>query len=165
MTIITTDIATPVGPVRIAVRDDAVVVCCYVDHWARMGSKVARRFPADDWIEGPTPQAKAVDGYLAGDLGALAGLAVDAGGTEFQRRVWDALRCIPLGETWSYRDLAVAAGAGGGMRAVGQANGANPVWIIVPCHRVIRSDGSIGGYGGGVERKQWLLVHEGVHLG
>ena len=162
MTIVTTDIDTPVGPVRVAVRNDAVVACCYVDHWDRMSPKVVRRFPDDDWIEGPTHQAKAVDSYLGGDLGALDDLVVDAGGTEFQQRVWGALRSIPLGETWSYRDLALAADAGGGMRAVGQANGANPVWIVVPCHRVIRSDGSIGGYGGGVDRKEWLLAHEGA---
>ncbi len=165
MTIITADLDTPVGPVRVAARDGAVVACCYADHWDRIAAKVVRRFPDDDWVEGPTPAADAVAAYLGGDLAALDELVVDAGGTEFQQRVWDALRTIPRGQTWSYKDLAAAAGAGDGMRAVGQANGANPVWIVVPCHRVIRSDGSIGGYGGGVDRKEWLLAHEGAHLG
>lgn len=164
MNIVTSDLDSPVGPVRVAVRDGAIVACCYLDHWDRMAPKAARRFPDDAWTEGPTPQAQAIGRYLAGDLTALDDLAVDTGGTEFQRRVWGALRTIPRGETWSYRDLAEAADAGGGMRAVGQANGANPVWIVVPCHRVIRSDGSIGGYGGGVDRKQWLLAHEGARL-
>ncbi len=82
---------------------------------------------------------------------------VFAGGTEFQRRVWAALRGIPYGETWSYGELAERIGAPGEARAVGAANGRNPVSIVVPCHRVIGSDGSLTGYGGGLERKRRLL--------
>lgn len=164
MTITTTDLPTPAGDVRVAVRDGAVVACGFVDHWDGLGPRVESRFPGDDWQTGSTPAADAVAAYVAGDLDALDDVEVDAGGTDFQRRVWDALRTIPLGQTWSYKDLATATGAGGGMRAVGQANGANPVSIIVPCHRVIRSDGSIGGYAGGLDRKRWLLAHEGAIL-
>ncbi len=81
-------------------------------------------------------------------------------GTEFQRQVWAALREIPFGETWSYRQLAERVDRPRGYQAVGQANGKNPHAIIVPCHRVVQADGSIGGYAGGVERKKWLLTHE-----
>lgn len=81
-------------------------------------------------------------------------------GTAFQRRVWTALLRIPFGTTWSYARL--AAETGSVARAVGQANGANPLCVVVPCHRVIAADGTLGGYSGGLERKRWLLRHEGV---
>jgi len=85
---------------------------------------------------------------------------LDAGGTTFQREVWAALREIPYGETWSYRRVAVALGRPTATRAVGAANGQNPVAIIVPCHRVIGADGSLTGYAGGLAIKRWLLAHE-----
>ncbi|TMA44133.1 MAG: methylated-DNA--[protein]-cysteine S-methyltransferase, partial [Deltaproteobacteria bacterium] len=88
-------------------------------------------------------------------------IRVDPGGTEFQRRVWGALRKVPPGRTVSYGELARAVGAPGAARAVGAANGSNPVGIVIPCHRVIGADGSLTGYAGGVERKEWLLGHEG----
>jgi len=84
-------------------------------------------------------------------------------GTEFQRRVWMALRDIPYAETVSYAQVAREIGNPRGVRAVGLANGRNPISIVVPCHRVIGSDGSLTGYGGGIERKQWLLAHEARH--
>ena len=90
----------------------------------------------------------------------LSGLPVVFDGTEFQRRVWRALREIPCGETCSYGDLALRIGNPKAVRAVGLANGANPIGVVVPCHRVIGADGSLTGYGGGVERKNWLLEHE-----
>jgi methylated-DNA-[protein]-cysteine S-methyltransferase len=93
-------------------------------------------------------------------LDAIDGLAVAARGTDFQRSVWRALRRIPCGETTSYGALAQRIGRPTAVRAVGHANGANPVSIVVPCHRVIGSDGSLTGYGGGIERKRWLLAHE-----
>lgn len=86
-------------------------------------------------------------------------------GTDFQRRVWMALRDIPYAQTVSYGDIAREIGNPKGMRAVGLANGRNPISIIVPCHRVIGSNGSLTGYGGGIERKQWLLEHEARHGG
>ena len=85
-------------------------------------------------------------------------------GTAFRHEVWAALRTIPFGHVWSYAKLAVAVGRPKGPRAVGQANGQNPVAIIIPCHRVIAADGTLGGYGGGLDRKAWLLAHEGVTL-
>lgn len=86
-------------------------------------------------------------------------------GTDFQRRVWMALRDIPYAHTVSYGDIARGVGNPKGVRAVGLANGRNPISIIVPCHRVIGADGSLTGYGGGLERKQWLLAHEARHAG
>ena len=84
-------------------------------------------------------------------------------GTPFQTRVWRELVEIPYGETWSYGQLAKRIGNPSASRAVGLANGRNPISILVPCHRVIGADGSLTGYGGGLERKRWLLVHEGLH--
>ena len=86
-------------------------------------------------------------------------------GTEFQREVWAALRTIPPGRTLSYGDLAKKIGRPTAVRAVGAANGANPVSLVVPCHRVIAADGTLGGYGWGLERKRWLLAHEGALSG
>ena len=86
------------------------------------------------------------------------------GGTEFQRKVWRRLTTIPFGRTASYLEIAQGLGRPGAVRAVGAANGRNPISIIVPCHRVIGSDGTLTGYGGGLWRKEWLLRHEGVNL-
>jgi methylated-DNA-[protein]-cysteine S-methyltransferase len=90
----------------------------------------------------------------------LGSPGVDLGGTAFQQRVWAALREIPAGRTVSYGEIAAAVGSPTAVRAVGAANGRNPVPIVVPCHRVIRADGNLCGYGGGIERKRWLLEHE-----
>jgi methylated-DNA-[protein]-cysteine S-methyltransferase len=104
--------------------------------------------------------ATALAAYFAGDLAAIDTLPVATFGTEFQRIVWRALRQIPCGETLSYGALARRIGRETAVRAVGLANGSNPVSVVVPCHRVIGSDGSLTGYGGGIERKRWLLAHE-----
>jgi methylated-DNA-[protein]-cysteine S-methyltransferase len=102
----------------------------------------------------------ALDQYFQGNLVAIDDLVVRTGGTVFQRDVWHALRSVPSGTTISYSDLAKQVGRPAAVRAVGAANGSNPVCIVVPCHRVIGSDGSLTGYAGGVERKRWLLRHE-----
>ncbi len=109
----------------------------------------------------PGGLSSALAAYFAGDLAAIDGLPLaDAIGTPFQRAVWGALRAIPCGETRSYGEQARAIGRPSAVRAVGLANGANPICIVVPCHRVIGSTGALVGYGGGVERKRWLLAHE-----
>jgi methylated-DNA-[protein]-cysteine S-methyltransferase len=108
----------------------------------------------------PTPVRHALEAYFDGDLTMIDGLEVANGGTDFQRRVWAALRDIPVGTTESYGALALRIGAPKAVRAVGLANGANPVALVVPCHRVIGANGSLTGYGGGIERKRWLLTHE-----
>jgi methylated-DNA-[protein]-cysteine S-methyltransferase len=106
----------------------------------------------------------ALKAYFGGELAAIEAIPVETGGTIFQRRVWAALRKIPLGQTLSYGGLAARLKCPQSVRAVGLANGANPVGIVVPCHRVIGSDGSLTGYGGGLDRKRWLLRHEGAQL-
>jgi methylated-DNA-[protein]-cysteine S-methyltransferase len=103
---------------------------------------------------------EALAGFFAGRVHAIDALPVHTGGTEFQRRVWAALRRIPAGTTTSYGQLAAAIGSPAASRAVGLANGSNPIAIVVPCHRVIGADKTLTGYGGGIERKRWLLDHE-----
>ena len=108
----------------------------------------------------PSGISSKIRDYFAGDVGVIDRLPVHTEGTEFQRAVWQALREIPCGETRSYAEIARRIGRPSAVRAVGLANGSNPVAVIVPCHRVIGSDGSLTGYGGGIERKRWLLAHE-----
>lgn len=105
----------------------------------------------------------ALQRYFAGEVGALDGIPVVFRGTPFQQRVWNALRGIPAGTTLSYGALAHRIGAPTAVRAVGLANGSNPIGVVVPCHRVIGSNGSLTGYGGGLPRKRWLLEHEARH--
>ena len=108
----------------------------------------------------PHGLSKAIAQYFDGDLDVIDALPVETGGTTFQREVWRALRAIPCGTTISYGKLAAQIGRPAAVRAVGLANGANPVAVVVPCHRVIGANGSLTGYGGGIERKRWLLNHE-----
>ena len=110
--------------------------------------------------EAPRSIVRALDAFFAGDVDTIDTLTVRTGGTEFQRGVWAALRGIPAGTTISYGRLAATIGRADAVRAVGLANGANPIPIVVPCHRVVGADGSLTGYGGGIERKRWLLAHE-----
>jgi methylated-DNA-[protein]-cysteine S-methyltransferase len=112
----------------------------------------------------PAGAATALARYFDGDLSALEPIHVELNGTPFQLRVWGALRNIKPGTVCSYGDLARRIHAESAIRAVGAANGANPIALVVPCHRVIGSDGSLTGYGGGLGRKRWLLRHEGVLL-
>lgn len=108
----------------------------------------------------PHSLTDAISRYFAGELGAIDAIPVETGGTPFQREVWRALRGIPCGTTTSYGKIAKQIGHPAAVRAVGTANGANPVAVVVPCHRVIGANGSLTGYGGGMERKRWLLDHE-----
>ncbi len=107
---------------------------------------------------------RALDAYFAGEHGAIDAVAIRTAGTEFQRQVWAALRSIPCGQTETYGALATRIGRPLAVRAVGAANGANPIGIVVPCHRVIGADASMAGYGGGLQRKRWLLAHEGCAI-
>lgn len=111
----------------------------------------------------PASIADPLRAYFAGDLKALDSIPVKTGGTDFQRQVWAGLRTIPVGTTMTYGGLAAKLGRPKAMRAVGLANGSNPVGIVVPCHRVVGTTG-LTGYAGGLERKSWLLAHEGVGL-
>jgi methylated-DNA-[protein]-cysteine S-methyltransferase len=110
----------------------------------------------------PHGAADILRAYFAGDLGAIDALPVRPQGTEFQVEVWAALREIPVGTTTSYGALAASLGRPKAVRAVGRANGTNPVAIVLPCHRVVGHDGRLTGYGGGLAAKRWLLSHEGA---
>lgn len=156
-------IASPVGEVLL-VTDAAGAVRAFdfVDYEARMRKLLARHYGEVTLTEGRAPEAvrTAIASYFGGDATALDGIAVKTRGTDFQRSVWAALRTIPAGETWSYGQLATAIGKPSAVRAVGLANGANPVGVIVPCHRVVGANGTLTGYAGGLERKRWLLALE-----
>ena len=131
------------------------------DESALRGLRMDAR-PRDSWHRSEDAFAEArrqLDQYFAGERSEFE-LALDMRGTAFQRSVWQALLTIPYGETRSYGEIARQIGRPDRARAVGAANGSNPAAIVVPCHRVIGSDGSLTGYGGGLERKRWLLDHE-----
>ena len=158
-------IASPVGEVLLVTdAEGAVRAFDFVDYEARMRKLLARHYGEVMLTEGRAPEAvrAAVTAYFGGDAKALDGLTVKTGGTDFQRQVWAALRTIPAGETWSYGQVANAIGKPAAVRAVGLANGANPIGVIVPCHRVVGANGTLTGYAGGLERKRWLLAHEGA---
>jgi AraC family transcriptional regulator of adaptative response/methylated-DNA-[protein]-cysteine methyltransferase len=154
---------SPLGPLLIAATSKGICRLTFSED----RSALERRFPHATIL----PDDGAIAPWVEGALKAIETPAeapeipVDVRGTAFQEAVWRELRRIPLGETRSYADIAAAVGKPGAVRAVGTANGSNPVSVIVPCHRVIRSDGSLGGYGGGLDNKKKLLAAEGHSLG
>jgi len=166
MTFETAELSLPVGTVRVVTRDGVLCALNFTDRWTRTAAGLARRFGALAPVTSTDPGGvvTALRRYLGADASALDALAVDVAGTPFQRRVWTALRAIPFGTTVSYGALARAIGAPTAVRAVAAANGANPIAIVIPCHRVIGADGGLTGYGGGLPRKRWLLAHEGAEL-
>ncbi len=160
--------ASPIGDITLVSDGEGRLRSLDFDEYdERMRQLLARYCGPFTLAAGPAPLAvrDALGAYFAGEHGALAGLPVEAAGTPFQRRVWAELRAIPPGTTATYGALAAKLGKAGASRAVGLANGANPVAIVVPCHRVIGADRSLTGFGGGLHRKRWLLEHEGVQLG
>jgi methylated-DNA-[protein]-cysteine S-methyltransferase len=163
MDLIYEDVETTLGTFRIAEREGRVRAAAFGDRWDAVAERVEARWGTVRWIEGPTRAADAVRRYFDGEIGAIDDVDVDTTGSTFQASVWSQLRRIAPGSTMSYSELADAIGTPRASRAVGTANGANPVCLIVPCHRVIRADGSAGGYGGGTHRKQWLLEHESLN--
>src|SRR5262249_4441707 len=124
-------------------------------------------YGAFECLPGRAPDSirDSIHAYFEGDLQALKQIPVETEGTPFQKQVWSALREIPAGSTSSYGQLAARIGRPAASRAVGMANGSNPVGIVVPCHRVIGANGALTGYGGGIDRKRWLLAHEGAISG
>jgi len=158
-------LASPVGVVQLAVDETGALRMLEFDADSPRARKLmARHFAGVPTTAGTAPAAirRALEAYFAGQLTALAAIPVRLGGTDFQRRVWTALTDIPPGVTESYGALAARIGQPRAVRAVGLANGANPVGIVIPCRRVIGADGALTGYGGGLERKRWLLAHEGA---
>jgi methylated-DNA-[protein]-cysteine S-methyltransferase len=163
---LTERIGTPLGEMVLVARDGVLLLLEFVEAEGRVAREMRARFgdhelqPAADPF-GLTSRIKA---YFAGELSAVDDLLTDGGGTDFERKVWAELRRIPCGATVSYGSIARKLGDVGLSRAVGTANGRNPIAIVVPCHRVIGADGSMTGYGGGITRKEWLLRHEGALL-
>ena len=157
--------ATPLGEgLLVSDADGYLRAFDWTTHETRLTTLLRRQNPPADLIGGGAPAAvrAELDAYFDGDLTALGRIAWRTGGTAFQRQVWTALCTIPAGETLTYKGLAERIGRPKAIRAVGLANGSNPVSIVVPCHRVIGSDGALTGYGGGLDRKHWLLSHEGA---
>lgn len=157
--------ATPIGEALI-VTDEAGALRAFnwTDYEPQMRGWLARRYPAARAGEGRAAPAarEAFGAYFAGEVAALERLPWRAAGTAFQQEVWRALCSIPAGQTLSYAALAARVGRPAAVRAVGLANGANPVALVAPCHRVIGANGTLTGYGGGLHRKRWLLAHEGA---
>lgn len=156
-------IASPVGEIVLVWdRDGVIRALDFEDHEARLQRLLRRQYGTYALASARAPAAltTGLAGFFAGELSAIDALPVETNGTAFQRRVWAALRRVPAGYTRTYGELAAAIGAPTACRAVGLANGANPIAIVVPCHRVIGADGGLTGYGGGLERKRWLLDHE-----
>jgi methylated-DNA-[protein]-cysteine S-methyltransferase len=158
-------LATPIGEALI-VTDEAGYLRAF--DWADRESGMARllrlHYGALVPRSGAAPRhvIRRLRSYFEGELGGPGAIEWRTAGTPFQRAVWTALTKIAPGETLSYGALAAKLGWPKSVRAVGMANGANPISVVVPCHRVIGADGSLTGYGGGIERKRWLLNHEGA---
>lgn len=162
-----TTLTSPVGPISLVADGDFLAGLEFSDkpgRWKALKEHLARHWGEATWTEHADPAGAATRlmRYFAGELGALDEQPVVMKGTPFQLTVWRALRTIPAGATWSYGQLAKHIGDPGASRAVGTANGRNPIALFVPCHRVIAHDGTLGGYGGGLERKRRLLAHEGA---
>ncbi len=157
---------TPIGQVRLVVKDEKLVLLDFADNAARIHKLLEKRFANYTLEPAALSQfSSAVSAYFAGELSLIHKLPVDSGGTMFQRAVWNALKEIPVGQTWSYLELARHVGNPAAVRAVGMTNGLNPISLALPCHRVIGANGSLTGYAGGLERKKWLLEHEAKFAG
>ncbi len=160
-------LATPIGELLIvADRQGRLRTVDWTDHEARMRRLLDRYYGKGRYTleaaRDPGGLTKAMRAYFKGDIDAIDKLLVETTGTDFQRSVWRSLRKIRRGRTISYAELASRIGKPRAIRAAGLANGQNPISIVVPCHRVIGSNGTLTGYGGGLPRKKWLLEHEGA---
>lgn len=155
---------TPLGDLLLAHAGGQLCMLDFEGYESRFDTLLQRRFGNIVVHEKPlAPELREqLQAYLDGELDALRHIPVHATGTSFQRLVWDMLRQIPAGVTWTYAQLAAAIRRPEAVRAVASANAHNPVAIVVPCHRVIGSNGELTGYAGGLERKRWLLQHEGI---
>ncbi len=157
-------VRSPIGTILLVHdEDDRLRALDFQDFEDRMHRLLRRHYGAVTLTDASAPPASAaaLNAYFDGEHTALASVRTETAGTSFQRSVWSALCQIPPGQTVSYGALAARIGRPKAVRAVGLANGANPIAIVVPCHRVIGSDRALTGFGGGLHRKRWLLDHEG----
>jgi methylated-DNA-[protein]-cysteine S-methyltransferase len=158
-------LATPIGiALLITDAEGALRALDWEDYEHRMRELLRLHYGLVDLSDQPAPAAMrtALSDYFDGDLGQLSDIAWRIAGTPFQQKVWNALAQIPAGTTMSYGALAARIDTPKAIRAVGHANGSNPISVVLPCHRLIGADGSLVKYGGGLERTRWLLRHEGV---
>ncbi len=164
LTLETARMDTPIGLLVVVAREERLVAVSFRDRADDLVRQLEQRFGplAFDERADPGGIVSRLRAYFAGDHAVLDTIPAEPGGTPFQARVWAELRTIPVGTTVSYSELARRVDAPYAVRAVGAANGRNPLPVVIPCHRVIGADGSLTGYGGGLDRKRWLLVHEGV---
>lgn len=163
-----TKVASPIGEILLVTDGHTLVSLDYTGYEHRMMRLLEKRYGPFTLTENsnacPPDITDAINSYLAGNLTAIDTLPVDPGGTQFQSNVWHALRTIPPGTILSYGTLAQKLGNPAAVRAVGTTNSLNPISIVLPCHRVIGANGTLTGYAGGIDRKRWLLQHEGVDL-
>lgn len=156
-------LATPLGKLLVfSTADGRVAVADWLDTLDRLPDARRAALAAAHAAPAESPALAALRRYFDGDLQALDALAVDLKGSALQLQVWAALRSIPAGTTCSYAELAARIGRAGSARAVGAAVGANPLLLVLPCHRVVGASGALTGYAAGLERKRWLLEHEGL---
>jgi methylated-DNA-[protein]-cysteine S-methyltransferase len=159
--IATEQVQSPLGAITAYSWGETLVALEFDDGRCDGLNRLHRRFARIALVRvAPGRASGALQAYFAGEVDAMSSLSFDAHGTTFQRRVWTAVQGIEIGTTWTYGQIASRIGAPGAARAVGLANGANPLPILIPCHRVIGSRDALIGYGSGVERKRWLLNHE-----
>lgn len=165
MTALLTDtVESPIGRLVLVFDAGRLCVLDYADNTERMTWLLRQRYHRFRLCEASTPLGvtQQLRAYLGGKLDAIDSIQVDPGGTAFQQKVWEALRTIPPGTTRTYRDVAEQIGRPNAWRAVGRANALNPISIVLPCHRLVGVNGALTGYAGGLERKHWLLRHEGI---
>ena len=156
-------ISSPIDDIVIVVDDERMCSLDFADYTQRMMMLLERRYGPVHLIPTTNPfgYSDLIRRYFEGNYQSLDKIPVSTGGTPFQQQVWSALRTIPAGTTKTYGDLAAQIGKPNAYRAVGATNALNPIGIVLPCHRVIGADASLTGYAGGLERKRWLLQHEG----
>jgi methylated-DNA-[protein]-cysteine S-methyltransferase len=165
MTLTLDRIPTPIGTALVVTDGEGVLRAFnWTDYEDEMSQWLRRRYPNAERVDGVSPLRSEFESYFAGETDVFAAAKWEGAGTAFQTKVWETLCTIPAGETLSYAGLAERIGRPTAVRAVGLANGSNPVALVVPCHRVIGSNGSLTGYGGGLPRKRWLLEHEGANF-
>jgi methylated-DNA-[protein]-cysteine S-methyltransferase len=160
-------VESPIGPLTIAARGSRVCLVHFGPASSYVETSIAKWYPGTPIARDTDPSGaeQIFSRYFDGDLQSLDEVDVELHGTPFQQGVWTALRDVRVGTTSTYADLAKRVGSPSAVRAVGAANGANPVAVVLPCHRIIGTNGSLTGYGGGLQRKRWLLDHEGVTRG